>query len=181
MHSDAFNIQARTGPVTGTATASALIIDNPTIAPLIAGKISAGIAGVLEADALTVTDGNLASAAVAGKFTGDVSLVDGSVTLKINADVASAAPPATIRPALAERVALDADISRDHEGLVSADPFSLSSGELSTSGRVRAANQEIDAEISGRLGTSGCCRRARPARSRCRQRPRARWLRQTCR
>lgn len=155
LHSDAFNIQARTGPVTGTATASALIIDNPTIAPLIAGEISAGIAGILETDALTVTDGNLASDAVAGKFAGDVSLVDGSVTLKLNADVASSALPPSVRPALAERVALDADITRDHEGLVSADPFSISSGELATSGRVRVANQEIDAEISGRLGNVG--------------------------
>ena len=42
LHSDAFNIKNRSGPVTGTATAAALIIDNPTIAPLVAGKISAG-------------------------------------------------------------------------------------------------------------------------------------------
>ena len=155
LHSDAFNIHARTGPVSGTATAAALIIDNPTIAPLVAGKISAGLAGTLTTESLTVTDGNLASDAIAGKFTGDVSLVDGSVTLKLNADVASSALPASVQPALAERVQLDADISRDHEGMVSADPFSISSGELSASGRVRAANQEIDAEITGRLGNVG--------------------------
>lgn len=155
LHSDAFNIKARTGPVTGTATAAALIIDNPNIAPLVAGKISAGLAGTLSTDSLTVTDGNLASDALAGKFTGDVSLADGSVTLKLNADVASAALPASVRPALAERVQLDADIARDHEGLVSADPFSISSGELSASGRVRTANREIDAEITGRLGDVG--------------------------
>ena len=123
LHSDAFNIQNRSGPVTGTATAAALIIDNPTIAPLVAGKISAGIAGTLTTDSLTVTDGNLGSDAISGKFTGDVSLVDGSVTLKINADVASSALPASLRPVLAERVELTADISRDHEGMVSADPF----------------------------------------------------------
>ena len=89
LHSDAFNIQTRTGPVTGTATAAALIIDNPTIAPLVAGKISAGIAGTLATDTLTVTDGNLASDALDGKFTGDVSLADGSVTLKLNAALAA--------------------------------------------------------------------------------------------
>lgn len=155
LHSDAFNIQERSGPVTGTATAAALIIDNPTIAPLVAGKIGAGFAGTLTTDSLTVTDGNLSSDAIAGKFTGDVSLVDGSVTLKLNADVASSALPAAVRPALAERVQLDADIARDHEGMVSADPFSISSGELSASGRVRTANQEIDANITGRLGNVG--------------------------
>lgn len=155
LHSDAFNIVERTGPVSGTATASALIIDNPTIAPLIAGRISAGLAGTLTTDSLTVTDGNLASDALAGKFSGDVSLVDGSVTLKINADVASSALPAAARPVMGERVMLDADISRDHEGLVSADPFSISSGELSASGRVRTADQEIDAEMTGRLGNVG--------------------------
>jgi translocation and assembly module TamB len=155
LHSDAFNVENRSGPVTGTATAAALIIDNPTIAPLVAGKISAGLAGTLTTDSLTVTDGNLASDALAGKFTGDVSLVDGSVTLKLNADVASSALPASVRPALAERVELTADISRDHEGMVSADPFAISSGELSASGNVRTANQEIDADIIGRLGNVG--------------------------
>ncbi len=155
LHSDAFNIPARTGPVTGTATASSLVIDNPTIAPLVAGKISAGLAGELTTDSLTVTDGNLASDALSGKFSGDVSLADGSVTLKINADVASAALPAAVRPALAERVRLDADIRRDHEGQVSADPFALESGELTASGRVRTANSQIDADLKGRLGNVG--------------------------
>ncbi len=155
LHSDAFNIEARTGPVTGTATAAALVIDNPTISPLVAGKISAGLAGTLTTDSLTVTDGNLASDALVGKFAGDVSLVDGSVTLKINGDVASSALPPSVRPVLAARVALDADITRDHEGLVSADPFSISSGELAASGRIRTANRQIDAEISGRLGDVG--------------------------
>ena len=102
-----------------------------------------------------MTDGNLGSDALSGKFTGDVSLVDGSVTLKINADVASSALPASVRPVLAERVELTADISRDHEGMVSADPFAISSGELSASGRVRPANQEIDADITGKLGNVG--------------------------
>jgi translocation and assembly module TamB len=155
LHSDAFNIQARTGPVTGTATASALIIDDPTIAPLVAGQISAGLAGTLSTDSLVVTDGNLGSDALSGKFTGDVSLADGSVTLKINADVAATALPAPVRPALAERVRLDADIFRDHEGMTSADPFSVTSGELSASGRVRVANREIDADITGTLGDVG--------------------------
>ena len=41
------------------------------------------------------------------------------------------------------------------KGMVSADPFAISSGELSASGRVRTANQEIDAEITGRLGDVG--------------------------
>jgi translocation and assembly module TamB len=155
LHSDAFNIQARTGPVSGTANASALIIDNPTIAPLVAGQISAGLAGTLSEDTLTVTDGNLASDSLTGKFTGDVSLLDGSVTVNINADVASSALPAAVRPVLAERVVLDADISRDHEGLVSANPFSITSGEFTASGRVRTENSEIDAEITGRLGDVG--------------------------
>lgn len=155
LHSDAFNIEARTGPVTGTATVSALVIDNPTIAPLVAGQLSAGLAGTLSADSLTVSEGNLGSDALAGKFSGDVSLVDGSIKLNINADVASSALPAAARPALAERVQLDASISRDHEGLVSADPFSISSGALSASGRVRTADQEIEAEITGRLGDIG--------------------------
>ena len=155
LYSDAFNIESRTGPVTGTATAAALIIDNPTIAPLVAGRISAGIAGTLSTDSLTVTDGNLGSDALAGKFTGDVSLADGSVTLDLKADVASAALPSSIRPALAERVDLTASIVRDTEGHVSADPFSISSGGISARGRIAAANSAIEASVEGAIANIG--------------------------
>ena len=155
LHSDAFNVQSRTGPVTGNASADALIIDNPTIAPLVAGKISAGFAGDLTSDTLTVDEGSLRSDALNGAFDGDVSLADGSISLGINADVASSALPASVRPALAEKVDLTASFVRDTEGHVSVDPFKMSSGALEASGVVRSADEKIDAKINGKLGDVG--------------------------
>ena len=155
LHSDAFNIAARTGPVTGQATADALTIDNPTIAPLVAGKISAGFAGTLKTDALTVSEGSLSSDALNGAFDGEVSLANGAIRLDIEADVASAALPAAVRPALAERVELSARFLRDTEGHVSADPFSLSSGALEAKGTIRSADEKIDATINGTLSDIG--------------------------
>ena len=122
LHSGGFNIRSRTGPVTGSAAAAALVIDNPTIAPLVAGKINAGFSGTLAEDSLKVDEGTLRSEALSGAFAGDVSLADGSVTLDLKVDVASTALPSSIRPALAERVDLAATIVRDTEGHVSADP-----------------------------------------------------------
>ena len=151
LHSDAFDVESRTGPVTGKATAGALTIDNPTIAPLVAGQISAGFSGTLTTDTLTVDEGSLSSDALNGAFDGDVSLADGSINLGIKADVASSALPAAVRPALAEQVELTASFVRDTEGHVSVDPFKMLSGGFEASGVVRTVGETIEAEISGKV------------------------------
>ena len=46
LHSDAFNIRTRSGPVTGNAAATAIAVDNPTLQPLAAGKVSVDLAGI---------------------------------------------------------------------------------------------------------------------------------------
>ena len=59
LHSDAFDVKSRTGPISGTVTAEKIGLDNPTIAPLIAGKITAKVAGSLAADAITIDSGSV--------------------------------------------------------------------------------------------------------------------------
>jgi translocation and assembly module TamB len=151
LHSDGFNLAARTGPVAGQVTAATLIIDNPTIAPLVAGQIRAGLEGTLSTEALDVAKATIRSDALTGNASGRVSLVDGSIEINLDADAASAALPAAARPVLGERVALDGTIRRDHEGLVSADPFTLRSGPLQATGTIRTRNGEIDALLTGTL------------------------------
>lgn len=151
LHSDAFNVATRTGPVVGQVNAAALVIDNPTIAPLVAGEVRAGVQGILSTKALEVTGATIRSDALTGNASGRVSLVDGSIEINLDADVASAALPAAARPVLGERVALEGTVRRDHEGLVSADPFSLRSGPFQASGTIRTRNSEIDASLSGTL------------------------------
>ncbi|MEQ1950305.1 translocation/assembly module TamB domain-containing protein [Mesorhizobium yinganensis] len=151
LHSDEFDIAKRSGPVTGSATASSLTIDNPTVAPLVAGEIGAGLEGVLSADALKITKGTLRSDAIDGGFSGDVSLAGGAITLKLNAEVVSAALPAGARPLLGEKVALSADIERDSSGNLSANALSVESGGLTASGSAKLAEGAIDADLKGAL------------------------------
>ncbi|TIP22147.1 MAG: hypothetical protein E5X67_37325, partial [Mesorhizobium sp.] len=54
LHSDAFDVKSRTGPVSGTVTANKIGLDNPTIAPLLAGKITAKVAGDLATDTIVI-------------------------------------------------------------------------------------------------------------------------------
>ncbi|MDQ6433376.1 translocation/assembly module TamB domain-containing protein [Mesorhizobium sp. LHD-90] len=151
LHSDEFDVAARSGPVTGAATASSLAIDNPTVAPLVAGEIRAGLEGTLATDALKITKGTLRSDAVDGTFSGDVSLADGSITLKLGAEVVSAALPPGARPLLGDRLALSADLERDHSGNVSANALSVESGGLTASGSAKLSEGTIDADLKGTL------------------------------
>lgn len=151
LHSDAFDIESRTGPISGTASADRIGFDNPTIAPLIAGKIAAKVAGRLDKDTLVVDSGSIRSDALTGGFDGHVSLADGSIELNVKADAASAALPAAARPLLAERTVLTAALKRDANGNVSADSLKLSSGAVSADGKASLSGGKVAAELKGAL------------------------------
>ncbi len=74
-----------------------MVVDNPNIAPLVTGKVSAGMLGTLEPTVLTVTKGSLISDALKGGFDGTISLDSGRIALNLTADVLSAALPAQAR------------------------------------------------------------------------------------
>ena len=151
LHSDAFNVAARSGRVKGGANASKLTIDNPTIAPLVSGALLAELEGTLSAEALVVDKGVLRSDAIDGAFGGTVSLASGAITLQLKADVVSAALPGAIRPLLGGKLALSTDLERDTEGNVSANSLALQSGGLKGGGVIRLSNGQIDADIKGAL------------------------------
>jgi len=151
LHSDAFNLKERSGPVTGSASAASLAIDNPAVAPLVAGEIRAQLEGTLTADSLAIASATLASDAVDGRFAGDVSWADGGARLQINADVTSSALPAGARPLLGEKVALSANLERDASGNLSADSFTLDSGGLNAMGSASLREGVVDAELMGAL------------------------------
>ncbi|WP_442582988.1 translocation/assembly module TamB domain-containing protein [Mesorhizobium sp. ASY16-5R] len=151
LHSDKFNIASRAGPFTGSASAARLVISNPTVAPLVAGEVKAEMQGLLETDALTVTTGVLRSDAIDGGFNGKVSLKDGSITLKLKAEVVSAALPAAVRPVLGPKLTLSTDLARDTEGNVSANALALQSGGMTGSGVIKLAAGQIDADVKGTL------------------------------
>lgn len=151
LHFDAFDVQSRTGPISGEVSAERLGLDNPTIAPLIAGRITAKVAGDLSKDTITVDSGSITSDALQGAFDGSVSLADGSIELNVKADAASAALPAAARPVLGERTKLSVALKRDTNGNVSADSLDLTSGAVSAKGRGSFAEGEIAADLAGGL------------------------------
>ncbi|TIU32059.1 MAG: hypothetical protein E5W28_12425, partial [Mesorhizobium sp.] len=52
LHSDAFDLKGRAGPVSGTVSLDRIGLDNPLIAPLIAGKVVAKVNGRLAPDSV---------------------------------------------------------------------------------------------------------------------------------
>src|SRR5690606_5621798 len=151
LHSDGFDIESRSGPIAGTASADRIGLDNPTIAPLIAGRITALVEGNVTQDAISIGKGEIASDALKGGFDGKVSLADGSIELNVKADAASAALPAAARPALGERTTLSVAVRRDSDGNVTADRLELLSGPLSAEGKASLSDGNIAAELSGAL------------------------------
>ncbi|WP_292169680.1 translocation/assembly module TamB domain-containing protein, partial [Mesorhizobium sp.] len=151
LHSDAFDVKSRTGPISGTVTVETIGLDNPTIAPLIAGKITAKVAGTLAADAITIDSGSVQGAALDSAFNGRVSFADGAIDLNLKADALSAALPAAARGVLAERTQLSATLKRDTHGGVTINPVKLASGALTADGQASLADNKLSADIKGAL------------------------------
>ncbi|RWP46444.1 translocation/assembly module TamB domain-containing protein [Mesorhizobium sp.] len=151
LHSDAFDVKSRTGPISGTVTADKIGLDNPTIAPLIAGKITAKVAGSLAADTFVIDSGSVTGDALNTSFNGRVSLANGAIDLNLSADAASAALPAAARGVLAERAELSAALKRDANGNVTANAIRLVSGALTADGQASLADNKLAADIKGAL------------------------------
>lgn len=151
LHSEEFDVRNRIGPVSGSLVAGSLVIDNPTIAPLVAGEVRAELAGTLSTESFVVQSGTFRSDAINGTLAGTIALTDGVITLDLDAEVLSAALPAAARRALDDKVVVSAELLRDSEGNLSANSLSLASGGLSAGGVIRFAEETVDADIKGRI------------------------------
>ncbi|TPI50996.1 translocation/assembly module TamB [Mesorhizobium sp. B3-1-7] len=164
LHSDAFDLKGRAGQVSGTVSVDRIGLDNPTIAPLIAGKVTAKVNGRLTTDAVAVDSGSLRSDALNSQVAGRISLGDGSVYLNMNANVASSALPAAVRGMLGESAALSASLKRDANGNVNVDGLKLNSGALTADGQASLADSKLAAGIRGALNdVSGLSKDAKGA------------------
>ncbi|TIM64697.1 MAG: translocation/assembly module TamB, partial [Mesorhizobium sp.] len=151
LHSDAFDLKGRTGPISGTVTANKIGLDNPTIAPLLAGKITAKVAGDLATDTIVIDSGSVTSEVLDSGFNGRISLADGAIDLNLRAVAASAALPAAVRGVLAERTQLSAALKRDANGNVIANAIRLVSGAFSADGQASLADNKVTVDIKGAL------------------------------
>ncbi|RAZ90735.1 translocation/assembly module TamB [Mesorhizobium hawassense] len=164
LHSDAFDLKGRAGPVSGTVSVDRIGLDNPMIAPLIAGKVTAKVNGRLTTDAVAVNSGSLKSDALNSQVAGRVSLGDGAVDLNMTADVASSALPAGVRGMLGDSAQLSAALKRDANGSVSIDGLKLNSGALSADGQASLADGKLAAAVRGALSdVSGLSKDAKGA------------------
>ncbi|PBC12351.1 translocation/assembly module TamB domain-containing protein [Mesorhizobium sp. WSM3859] len=164
LHSDAFDLKGRAGPVSGTVSVDRIGLDNPMLAPLIAGKVIAKVNGRLAPDAVAVNSGSLTSDALNSQVAGRISLGDGAVDLNIKADVVSSALPAAVRGMLGETAQLSGALKRDANGNVNVEGLKLNSGALSADGQASLADGKLAAGIRGALGdVSGLSKDAKGA------------------
>ncbi|TIM62565.1 MAG: translocation/assembly module TamB, partial [Mesorhizobium sp.] len=135
----------------GTVTANKIGLDNPTIAPLIAGKITAQVAGSLATDGIVIDSGSVTSDALNTGFNGRISLADGAIDLNLKTDAVSAALPGAARGLLAQRTELSAALKRDANGDVTANAIRLVSGALTADGQASLADNKLTVDIKGAL------------------------------
>ncbi|MDG4894140.1 translocation/assembly module TamB domain-containing protein [Mesorhizobium sp. WSM4976] len=164
LHSDAFDLKGRAGPVSGTVSVDRIGLDNPLIAPLIAGKVIAKVHGRLAPDSVSVNSSSLTSDALNSQVAGRISLGDGAIDLNMKADVASSALPAAVRGMLGETAQLSGALKRDANGNVNIDGLKLNSGALSADGQASLADGKLAAGIRGALSdVSGLSKDAKGA------------------
>ncbi|MBN9274233.1 MAG: translocation/assembly module TamB, partial [Mesorhizobium sp.] len=151
LHSDGFDVTKRAGPVSATVSADRIDLANASLAPLLAGKVVAQVAGNLTPDAFGIENGSLRSDALNAGLTGKVSLADGAVDLNLKADAAASALPAAARGLLGERATLNAALKRDAGGDITVNPIRLASGPLSADGQASVTDNKVSAVIKGAL------------------------------
>ncbi|WP_292696453.1 translocation/assembly module TamB domain-containing protein, partial [Mesorhizobium sp.] len=151
LHSDAFDLKNRAGPVSGTVSVDKVGLNNPVIAPLIAGKVTAAVSGRLTADLFAIDSGSLKSDALNSQVAGQVSLRDGAIDLNLKADAPSSALPAAARGMLGERAEISATLKRDPNGSINIGGLKLTSGALTADGQASLADNKVAADIKGAL------------------------------
>ncbi|MBZ9707178.1 translocation/assembly module TamB domain-containing protein [Mesorhizobium sp. ESP7-2] len=151
LHSDAFDLRNRAGPVSGTVSVDKVGLDNPTIAPLMAGKVTAALNARLSADAVAIDSGSLKSDALSSQVAGQVSLRDGAIDLNLKADAPSSALPAAARGMLGDRAEISATLKREPNGNLNLGGLKLTSGALSADGQASLADNKVTADIRGTL------------------------------
>ncbi|MER8810257.1 translocation/assembly module TamB domain-containing protein [Mesorhizobium australicum] len=151
LHSDAFDLRNRAGPVSGTVSVDKVGLDNPTIAPLIAGKVTAALSARLSADTVAIDSGSLKSDALSSQVAGQVSLRDGAIDLNLKANAPSSALPTAARGMLGDRAQISATLKREPNGNLHIGGLKLTSGALSADGQASLADNKVTADIRGTL------------------------------
>ncbi|RWX58194.1 hypothetical protein EN780_37760, partial [Mesorhizobium sp. M4B.F.Ca.ET.089.01.1.1] len=100
IHSDGFDIEDRSGPISIKLAAGGLKTDVATLEPLVTGKLVADLAGKISKQEISLDEGTLRSDALNASLTATVSLTDLAMKLKMNADAVSSALPPQIRSVL---------------------------------------------------------------------------------
>ncbi len=150
LHSDAFNVGARSGPVTGGGDRLEAGDRQSDRRAVGRRRDPGGTAGNAVCRALAV-EGDSRSDAIDGGFAGSVSLADGAITLELKADVLSAALPAAARPLLGEKLALSAGLERDTRRQCVGQLACLAIRRADGRRRDQMSDDQVDADVKGAL------------------------------
>jgi autotransporter translocation and assembly factor TamB len=151
IHSDAFDIANRAGPLTLSATAQHGGSVDETVAGLLVGALKLDATATVAGDKVHIDNGSFASDTARVSTSGDVSLADGSLTLSVEGDLLAAVLPEGARPALDSRVAVTATLARDAAGAIRLDPLRVASGGFSAAGSAAYTPDALDAQLKGSL------------------------------
>lgn len=151
LRSTGFAIDTLTGPLSLSVTADGVALDNPAVAPLLAGRLGVSATADVGTELIAIADGVIDGEALEGTISGTISRVDGAIDLRLTADAASAALPPAARRGLGERVVIGARLLRPADGSLSVEDLTVSSGALQVAGTARIAGENLDARIEGTL------------------------------
>jgi translocation and assembly module TamB len=149
LHSDAFELATRSGPLTLALSAASGSSAEEHVAALLPGVLKLDASVTLAPDTVHIESGSFVSDATKATVAGDVSLADGSLDLDVNADLPASLLPEQVRFPLGSRVAIATRLGRDAAGALTADRLSLKSGALDAAGRVAYGPQALDLALSG--------------------------------
>jgi translocation and assembly module TamB len=155
LHSDGFDIASRSGPATLDLKAGSVTTDNATLAPLLAGVVSARAETTVSDQSIRIDKGSVTTGAVSVALSGVISLVDPGFSVAVRADLAASALPEAARGVLDERVKASASIERDADGALSVKSLNLASGALTVEGDAALGGETIEATLSGALADVG--------------------------
>ncbi len=155
LHSDTFDVLARTGDFRVSLDAASAGSVNTTVAGLLAGRLQAVLSGTIGADSLTLADATLKSDAATLEAKGSYQRDSGAADASFDARLLSGVLPAAARGALAKTFAASGKVSRGADGSVQLSGLRFASGGLTAQGNATLAGASVKAEISGALADVG--------------------------
>jgi len=146
-----FDVGKRAGTVGVALSADGASSPDPWIEPLLTGAIQGKAKLAVSPGSVAIRMADLGSAATRLSVTGTLDPAAGTLALDVSADIASAALPEKLRPAVGQRSAVTASVRRSADGAFSADEVKLASAGLTADGSAQIGGGNVKVRLEGTL------------------------------